>query len=57
MVRVNGYAIWEKQAELRQAVFHPAGREEKATSSQIAQIFALANAVRAMAAAAVRFLT
>jgi len=49
--------FWEKQAELRQSGFNPADREEKATSSQIAQIFALANAVRAMAAAAVRFLT
>ena len=46
-----------KQAALRRAVFDPADREEKATSSQIAQIFALADAVRAMAAAAVRFLT
>ena len=41
MVRVNGYAIWEKQAALRQAGFDSADREEKATSSQIAQIFCL----------------
>jgi hypothetical protein len=47
----------EKQAALRRAVFHPANREEKATLPRIAQIFALVNAVRAMTAAAVRFLT